>query len=222
METYSGRYAKERWWAVTPRGYTWLSVISTFILVGIAFIYAPRNTPFWVFETQDVVNLIMSLLLISLFIERANSIIVIAWRERERQEKRLWRDRLNRDLERNEKEPDSVEKVEVRNLIQEDIDELEDLLKVFAAQTKTIALLTALGLGILLAVIGVRVIEPLVDAAVFKSLSPLHSKLFITVDVFVTGAVLGGGSDGIYRILDLFLSSVDKQREKVKRAKVDK
>jgi hypothetical protein len=61
--------------------------------------------------------------------------------------------------------------------------------------------------------LGIRTLEPLVDPEVFKGLNIVQMRLFVAIDVFINGALLGGGSNGIHKIIDLFLTQVDIKRK---------
>jgi len=54
------------------------------LLVMIALI-KPVNVPFWQFTVSDILNLLIALLLTSLFIERATEVIIVTWRNRGKQ-----------------------------------------------------------------------------------------------------------------------------------------
>ena len=56
----------------------------------------------------------------------------------------------------------------------------------------------------IVAALGIRVLELSVDAAVFETLPRVPQRLFRTTDVLMTGAVLGGGSDALHQLVLVF------------------
>jgi hypothetical protein len=93
-----------------------------------------------------------------------------------------------------------------------------DYLRIYKAETRVLSFLLLLLLGVVASLVGFRILQPLADPAVFKTLPPFQVRLFTVFDVFVTGAMLGGGSDGIHKIVDTFLSIIEKQRRRLKDA----
>jgi len=85
-----------------------------------------------------------------------------------------------------------------------------------SAETRVLSLLTALGLGVVISALGVRVIQPFVDPDQFDELGRMQKALFSCADTFVSGAMLGGGSEGIHKILDTILTWFDKSRARLK------
>jgi hypothetical protein len=66
------------------------------------------------------------------------------------------------------------------------------------------------------AALGVRVLQLFVDPAVFDALSGLQRRLFCTVDVLLTGALLGGGADGLHKLVRVFTTFMDSTAELAK------
>ena len=67
-----------------------------------------------------------------------------------------------------------------------------------------IAFFAGTTLGVIVAALGIRVLELFIDPTVFQSLSLLQQRLFRTTDVLLTGAVLGGGSDALHQLVLVF------------------
>ncbi len=56
-------------------------------------------------------------------------------------------------------------------------------------------------IGIIVAWVGVRCLRPLMDPTAFGDLvNPWQRNLFSFADIMITGALIGGGADGIYQI----------------------
>jgi len=191
------------------RWFKYAVLIFIILVVVLAVWLVPRGIPFWLFTTQDVVVLMVALLLISLFIERSVEVIIKAWRGSRKEELALLfnsaKKKLKEASEQNEKTKASA-------------DYHDQALAVtrYSSETRNLAFLTAFAFGIAISALGIRVLQPLVDPAVFKSLSRSQLALFTGMDTLLTGALLGGGSNGIHKILDMFLTFVDQTRSRLK------
>ena len=58
-------------------------------------------------------------------------------------------------------------------------------------------------LGFIISMIGIRALEPLVDSGTFQNLGEVQQNMFRMVDIFITGGLLAGGSDGIHKITEI-------------------
>ena len=56
----------------------------------------------------------------------------------------------------------------------------------------------------IVAALGIRVLELSVDPAAFEALPRIQQRLFRTTDVLMTSAVLGGGSDALHQLMLVF------------------
>jgi hypothetical protein len=77
------------------------------------------------------------------------------------------------------------------------------------ARTRRIAFAAGTTIGVVIAALGVRVLELLADPTVFAVLPELQRRLFHVVDVLFTGAILGGGADGVHKLVTLLAAFVD-------------
>ena len=71
-------------------------------------------------------------------------------------------------------------------------------------------------IGIIVSALGVRAIGMLVDPAVFAKLPAFQRSAFKVTDVVLTGALLGGGADGLHKIVSVFTNFMDVTAKKVK------
>ncbi len=186
--------------------YKIIALILTGAVVILTIVFVPINIPFWQFTTSDIVTLIISLLLIALFIERAVEVIMIVWRGKGKQQ--------IISVISSEKKKSKETKKGVK--ISDKEDEATKKLESYSAETKTLALPTAFALGIIISALGVRALQPLVDPAIFKSLGSTQKALFTSIDTLITGALLGSGSEGMHRILDTFLKLIETKRKSYK------
>ena len=76
--------------------------------------------------------------------------------------------------------------------------------------------LTGTAIGVIVAALGIRVLELFVDPAIFESLPEVQRKLFRTADVLLTGAVLGGGSDALHQLVSVFTNFMESAAERAK------
>lgn len=169
--------------------YVMVSIVVTLLIVILAGVLDSEAIAFWELTAEDISFLLLKLAVVALFIERAVEVIMTAWRGNMKAGKE---NALAK--ERNAADPS-----------QEAIDVAQAAVNCFTAETKALALLTALGLGILAAAIGLRVLSPMVDQAALNEASDLQKSVFYAIDTFVTGALLGGGADGIHGMVDTVL-----------------
>jgi hypothetical protein len=151
---------------------------------------------------EDVVDLLTPLILIALFIERALEVFVTGWRS-------LGKDQLSATL-------DDAKRSGAR------IAEAEAALDEYRRQTQRIAFLSAAAAGAAIAIVGVRVLEPLTDVQLAQELwrdDPAGIGYqgfgFRLVDIVLTAGLLAGGAEGIHRVMTLFLDFVSTTRERV-------
>jgi hypothetical protein len=75
----------------------------------------------------------------------------------------------------------------------------------FRAGTKSLALRVAVLLGLFVSAVGFRTLDQLVIATELET----QSMLFRTLDVLMTAAVIGGGSDAIHRMISTITTYLD-------------
>ena len=90
----------------------------------------------------------------------------------------------------------------------------ENAIRRYKGETSRRAFLVGITAGILVAVVGVRVLHPLMDADF--ELDGLQGLAFDSLDIFITGGLLGGGSDGIHKAVSVITDFLDATRDKVK------
>lgn len=200
------------------------------VILIVVILWNPMTLPFMEVTTADIVTLLMSLGLIASIIERAVEVILAVTRAKD---KRVLRTQAV--IARNSRQ-EILE--EYKNLtakartMQETGDQGQQMrdakaelalmttqvkknakeLAIYTGNTKILSMIYAFTMGIIASALGIRVLEPLVDPIVFKQLQGFHKSIFYGFDVLITGALLGGGSNGIHKILDMFLSWSDKVR----------
>ncbi len=132
----------------------------------------------------SVTGLLMPLLIVATFIERAVEVYVATSRE--------------------------PAKVELKRAAEKGGDDEKEALEKYKCVTAQKAFLAALGLGTVVAIVGVRVLYPLVNHD--HALEGLQGRLFGLVDVALTGALLSGGAEPIHKIMTLITGYLDQWR----------
>ena len=187
------------------KGLLWFLII---VILVLTIVYYPKNVPFWQFNATDVVILLVSLFLVATFIERAVEVVIVVWRDKGRKqiEKVIYLERLKTD---------KMTKDGAREITRAE-GEVAKNLENYKAETGSTAMPLAFVLGIIISALGIRALQPLVDPAIFKTLTTVQKTLFAGIDTLITGALLGGGSKGIHEIIEAFLNTVEKYRENLK------
>jgi hypothetical protein len=98
----------------------------------------------------------------------------------------------------------------------ESLDSAEDKLQPYKAETKRIALAAALTMGLLISIVGVRSLEGMVTKDSLDDFEGFQATLFALLDIFLTGALLAGGSEGIHKITQAFTDFFEASSKKAK------
>lgn len=171
----------------------WVVIIGGIVLAALL---RPGLIRFWPFSAAEFVQLITPLVLVSLFIERTLEVFLTAWRA-------PGSDKINRQVKRLAAAPG----VKAGN---EEVEDARDELVAYKSETQRVAFVAALALGVGLSALGVRALELFVDPAAFKALSSTQRGIFTGADVLLTGAVLGGGSEALHKLVSVFTGFMDK------------
>jgi hypothetical protein len=172
--------------------------------VGVTAVYAPEVIRFWPFSAAEFLQRITPLFLISLFIERSIEVFLTAWRG-----------------------PDAAIRSHklkaLRKAVAQGKTELEeDLVKACVehercrSRMQRMAFAASVALGMVISAVGVRALGMFVDASAFGSLSKMQQTSFNIVDVLLTGAVLGGGSDALHKFVTVFTNFMERTARQVK------
>lgn len=164
----------------------------------------PGLIRFWPFSAGEFVQQITPLVLISLFIERALEVFLTAWRGK---------DSANLAL--------AIQGAKTRlaggyAAALADLQSGEKLHNDYKSDTQRVAFLAALALGIVVSALGVRGLSLFIDPAAFKELSSIQRTWFNAMDVLLTGALLGGGSEGLHKLVTVFTNFMDTAAKQAK------
>ena len=179
------------------------------IVVGALLVtafYAPGLIRFWPFSVMEIGHRIAPLFLISLFIERGLEVFVTAWRGPDA----AIRDHRIRQLRKAIRDGNADAEAEI------------ELARVCAAKEqcrsriRRVAFAGSVALGVIVSAVGVRALGLFVDPEAFSGLSPCQQASFNTVDVLLTGAMLGGGSDALHKFVTVFTNFMERTAKQAK------
>lgn len=163
---------------------------------------------------QKALSALGTLFIIALFVERAQQVYINAWRgfDRVKYVKAVQNLTLMLQLARAKNQTDQVHTLAVN------LGDATIALDRFRSQTRKIAFLGGMTLGILISWVGPRILAEVVmfgtpEAPVL--LQATHATLFSAVDILITGGLIGGGSEGIHKIVVLITDFLDRTRDRV-------
>jgi hypothetical protein len=149
-------------------------------------------------------NVLAPLVVIAMFIERAVEVVVTVWRGEEGKERKA---RLARQL-RLEAAGEAADAWAARV----DLDR-------YRSETQRVAFYAAIGISVLVALMGIRAVEMLVQpGAVAEGFPVWQQSTFFWTDVALTALLLAGGADGIHRVVQTFTSFLESTRERTEAA----
>ena len=184
-------------------------------IIHLVLIAIALSLPLWLtpgsltvkaFGPADVSRLLAFPLLVALFLERALEVFVNTWRDPEAE-------KLDLEVKDAEKKlaaaaTDASAITAVKTATQAQID--------YRSDTRRIALWSALVMGVVVSAVGVRTLQTLVDSASLQSLGKFQRDAFLLLDVFLTGGLIAGGSEGIHKLTQVYSDFMDATSQKVK------
>ena len=198
------------------------------LLVGCGIVLPVRLIPN--IETSTLVTLLFSLIAVALFIERAAEVYLGTWRRAGRAERlRALRESnsqvkettaaLNRLATDTNADKSEIGAYMAALVVQKSLaSEAAAQLAAYRAGTAQLALTTNVAFGVLIACLGARALEPLFDWSAVAA--PSSVPMFFTfADILITGALLGGGADGLHKIVSVFTAYADETKDKVQNAR---
>jgi hypothetical protein len=162
--------------------------------VAFAMFGGPHQLRFWPLEgASDLMERVMPLVLIALFTERALEVFVTAWRG-------------------------PAEKV-LKTVEAADGLEAKKEIAAYKGETQRIAFTAGIALGVLVSATGVRCLALLLYPDEIEALTGTQMYLFNALDVLITGAVIGGGAEGIHKIVKVFTTFLETSSAKIEKQK---
>lgn len=149
------------------------------------------------------------LLLVALFIERALEVFISGWRG-------PGESRLRRAVARARPDASGGGGGQAAGAESEPLERSRDALVHYKAETRRIAFVASVLLGVAVAAMGVRVLGQFIDPSVFAELGGAQRQGFQLLDILLTGAALAGGSDGLHQLIETFTGFLESSKERVK------
>jgi hypothetical protein len=169
------------------------------VLLGIVAVLVLALEPgllrFHPLSPVQLAEILMPLIVLSLFIERSVEVFVAAWRQGHQERLAINHERADSD--------------DARYGVRHEISAYRD-------DTRFIALLASVCGGVAVATLGVRAVAPLVDADMLAALAHWQQLAFSLLDVLITGALIAGGADGLHKIVSAFTSFVEQSSRRIK------
>lgn len=167
----------------------------------VGFISTPLT--FKPFSAEDILRLLGSLAVIALLVERTIEVSIGAWRGKVS-------DRL---FSAAESAKLALVSAPASITLHETVVANESELIEYRSETKKLALRTGVLLGLLVAATGLRTMESLVTAIGEGA----NASLFRLLDVVMTAAVIGGGSEAIHRMVSTVTTYLDATTQAVRK-----
>ena len=153
-------------------------------------------------DAQSILSILTPLFLFSLFVERAVEVVLTVWRGREADDLAL--------AIKQEEETISLQK----NADRSKSKELQSKLTNYKGTTRDIAFMICFILGVLISMAGIRALALFVDPTSLDDLSTFQTGWFTVLDIFVTGALIGGGSDGVHKFISMVIALLDSTKSR--------
>lgn len=180
----------------------YLVVFATIAGLGLVYWLNPVVISFKSYSAATFVQQLAPLLLVALFIERSLEVVITVWRGGE-----------TAKLERRVEEATALSGTDTTRAAC--LKEANDALAACRFTTQQIALPSALVLGVLISSLGVRGLGNFADLEGLKD-HTTQKYLFNMADVLLTGALMGGGSDFVHKVITTFTDLMDATSQKAK------
>jgi len=157
------------------------------------------------FKAEEIVGNLTALFLISLFLERALEVFLTSWRDAGRR-------KLEQDIAR-AVAAEAKAAADAKAALEAETRQKRCELANFKAQTARWSFMFGLVAGAIIALAGARALSPLLAEPPAAGSPQL---LVVTiVDVVITAGLIGGGSDGIHKLVSVITDYLDATRDKV-------
>jgi hypothetical protein len=190
-------------------------LVAVVILVLLLPVWStPVSLPLDKSDIGDMFGVLVALLLIALFQERAIEIFIVAWHGQD--EARLASELESADekmalIDSGRSGLRAAEKTKALRDLAQDTEAAKQKQVELKSQTRRKAVWANVLLSLLISAAGVRV---LCNMVAFQDLSELHGlqgALFRVVDVALTAGIIAGGSEGIHKIMRACKQAMDRR-----------
>ncbi|MEM9542619.1 MAG: hypothetical protein AAGA60_24395 [Cyanobacteria bacterium P01_E01_bin.42] len=189
-----------------------IQIIGTILLIGLLALTAvsPDIIQIGDFSPNDIFQLLTVIAFVATLQHSAVEVILSTWRDPAQEDIKAKLTLLDRDLETDDETP------EERLALVKQRKEIDIELNKFKTNTRKLTLWITLLSGVFVSVVGIRILGSLIDPSQLKEMSQYQILGFNIMDVFLTGALISGGTEGVYQIVQVFSSFLNKTTEKVK------
>src|SRR5262249_45588430 len=160
------------------------------------------------FRAEEIVGDLTALFLISVFLERALEVFVTWWRDVDRL--KLEQEIAQAEADAKAAASDPKAAAEAARLVLQKRHDLDT----FKAQTARRSFMCGLIAGAVIALAGARALEPLLLAPL-PTPGSAQALVVTIVDVVITAGLIGGGSDGIHKLVSVITDYLDAIRGSV-------
>ncbi len=186
----------------------WLFPVALVALSAAAAAWQASNftgLAFKPFKADEIVGNLTALFLISVFLERALEVFVSCWRDADR--RKLEHEIAHAVCDAKAADPQAVAECE-RQVLQK-----RHELHIFKDKTGRASFICGLVAGAVIALAGARALGPLLSS--LPTTGSPQALVVTIVDVVITAGLIGGGSDGIHKLVSVITDYLDAVRTKV-------
>jgi hypothetical protein len=145
---------------------------------------------------QNIGQVMAPLILLALFVERACEVVISAWRDHGAQ----------------------VLQHKVEAAAPASAPFAQQTLDLYRVHTQKLAFIITFTLALFGALVGVRAIEPLLATGLLDGLKAANAAQYLwfhRFDIVITALLVGGGADGMHKIVSTFTEFLDSTRRRV-------
>ena len=195
-----------------PWGF-FIFVIVILLLAAASYRVAPGTIGPIEVTVESVLSLFGLIFVITLFVERAQEVVLTNWRARGSEELDLKILGLERQLNRLNNTPNNDQPVEP---IYAELERLRIEKLNYRSHTRVLALRVGVIFGVAVSMAGVRTLGVFVPLDTLLAFSTVQQAIFHCVDVIITGGVVAGGSDGVHKMAELYRVFVETKAKEEK------
>jgi len=184
----------------TVKGITSFVIVLVVAALVLAVVISPDYIRLLDIDLNSALRIIGTLFVVTAFVERAVQVILGIWVEPGKVE---IKGRINAARAKRAADPtaDAEEALHTQAL------------EKYRGATGRLAFTLALFMGIAVSWIGVRSLRALIDPVSYDELgSDMQRHVFTLVDVLITGALIGGGSNGMHELMQSIVEFFNKLR----------
>ena len=191
--------------------HSWILIFPLAIILGFLSI-GFEETRFATGAGQNALGALGALFIIAVFVERAQQVYLSAWRGPCKARRKAKVTGLESRLDRLGNDSASDDK---RETITDELQEANKALAEYRSDTQRIALIGGLLLGVVISFVGPRILSEVI--VVYGEMGSWQAALYHGTDILITGGLLGGGSEGIHKLIALITDFLDMTRANIKK-----